>query len=279
LITSHTRLTGLLGHPVSHSMSPQMQNAAFRHLGLDCVYLSFDVKPEHLAGAIQGMRALGIRGLNVTIPHKVDVMRYLDKISPEAELIGAVNTIVNEGGTLVGYNTDGIGYLRSLQEEVGIDLKESAVLIVGAGGAARAIAAQMALIPVKKIWLANRTWERAVAIAEHLAHLTDVQAIRMEEVPDLLPKVGLVVNTTSVGMYPRVDQVPIQTDHIHQGMVVSDLIYNPRETRLLKEAKERGAITHSGIGMFVYQGAESFTLWTGLPAPVDVMRQTVESCL
>ncbi|GIM48362.1 shikimate dehydrogenase [Collibacillus ludicampi] len=278
MITSTTRLTGLFGHPVIHSKSPQMHNAAFHHMGLDFAYLAFDVSPERLADAVQGIRAMGLRGVNVTIPHKVEVMRFLDRISPEAKLIGAVNTIVNENGVLTGYNTDGIGYLRSLREEVGLKLEDTTVLILGAGGAARAISAQMALVPVKKLLIANRTWEHAKKIAEHLRHLMEVRAIHLDEVPDVVPEIDLLVNTTSLGMYPNLDQVPIHTKGIRQGMVVSDLIYNPRETRLLKEAKQKGAIIHNGIGMFVYQGAEAFTLWTGLPAPVDVMRQTVESC-
>lgn len=279
MISSTTQVTGLLGHPVAHSKSPQMHNSAFQHLGLDFVYLAFDVLPQLLGEAVQGIRALGMRGVNVTIPHKVEVIRYLDEISEDAQLIGAVNTIVQEEGRLIGYNTDGSGYVRSLREEVTLDLSQSTVMILGAGGAARAIAVQMALFPVQRLFIANRTIEMAEELAKRVQHLTEAIPLSLGDAPRYMHRVDVLINTTSLGMYPHIEETPLAAEYLHEGMVVSDLIYNPRETRLLREAKARGALTHSGLSMFIYQGAEAFALWTGKEAPVAVMRHAVESAL
>lgn len=272
-------LTGLFGHPVSHSRSPHMQNAAFRDKGLPYVYIAFDVAPDRLAAAAESVRALGIRGVNVTIPHKVEVMKHLDRITPEAEMIGAVNTIVNQNGELIGYNTDGSGYVRSLTEETRLSLPEARVLVLGAGGASRAVVTAMALQGAREIYIANRTPEKGDELAKRVSSLCPAHSVSFDDLPALLREVRLVVNTTSVGMHPGVDEIPIDPSLLHEGLVVSDLIYNPRETRLLREARLRGALTHGGLGMFVYQGAEAFTLWTGVEAPADTMRKTVEELL
>ncbi|MFC4766283.1 shikimate dehydrogenase [Effusibacillus consociatus] len=272
----HLTLTGLFGHPVRHSRSPQMQNAAFREKGLSFVYTVFDVLPERLEAAVESIRVLGMRGVNVTIPHKVDVMNYLDRITPEAEMIGAVNTIVNENGELVGHNTDGSGYVRSLIEETALSLPESKVLILGAGGASRAVAVSMALKGVKEIFIANRTREKGDELAARIASYCPAHSVSYEDLPSLTNQVQLVINTTSVGMSPNIEETPIDPSLLHEGLVVSDLIYNPRETLLLKEARQRGAQTHGGLGMFIYQGAEAFTLWTGVEAPIEVMRKQLE---
>ncbi|WP_018133580.1 shikimate dehydrogenase [Effusibacillus pohliae] len=277
--SGHLTLTGLFGHPVRHSRSPAMHNAAFRELGLPYVYVAFDVAPESLAAAVDSIRVLGMRGVNVTIPHKVDVMPYLDRITPEADLIGAVNTIVNENGVLIGHNTDGTGYVRSLLEESRLSLPESPVLILGAGGAARAIVTALAWQGAKEIYIANRTRQKGDELAQRIAALCSVHSVSLADIPELIKRVRLVVNTTSVGMHPNVEESPIDPALLHEGLVVSDLIYNPLETCLLREARRRGATPHGGLGMFIYQGAEAFTLWTGAEAPVEIMRQTVESIL
>jgi len=279
MISSTTRLTGLLGHPVAHSKSPQMHNAAFALLGLDYRYLAFDVEPERIGEAIAGIRALGVRGVNVTIPHKVAVIPHLDELSEEARLIGAVNTIVQEDGKLVGYNTDGIGYLSALREETGFDVAGKRILLLGAGGAARAVAAQMALAGSEQLVIAARDIDRAEALAGHLAAYADTRGITLHVAERDLASFDLIVNTTPVGMHPHVDDMPIPVEGLESRQLVSDLIYNPRITKWLQAAEERGCKIHGGLGMFIHQGAHAFQLWTGSAAPTDVMRQTVESYL
>jgi len=283
MISSSTRLTGLLGHPVAHSKSPQMHNAAFADLGIDCRYLAFDVAPERIGEAGASIRALNMRGVNVTIPHKVAVIPYLDELSEEARLIGAVNTIVLQDGRLIGHNTDGIGYISALREETGVTVIGKRVLLLGAGGAARAVAAQMALYGAAKLTVVAREAAKAEELACHLAHLTETDGISFARLHELgaafTADYDLIVNTTPVGMHPHVDEVPMPTEWLHGDQLISDLIYNPRMTRFLLEAAERGCTVHGGLGMFIHQGAHAFALWTGTPAPTDVMRQTVESYL
>ncbi|ASS74756.1 shikimate dehydrogenase [Tumebacillus algifaecis] len=279
MLTSSTRLVGLFGHPVAHSKSPQMHNAAFAELKLDYAYLAFAVEPPRLSAAVEAIRALHLRGVNVTIPHKVAVLPLLDEISKEAELIGAVNTIVNEDGKLIGYNTDGIGYLSALEEETGIDISGKRVLLLGAGGACRAVAAQMALHGAEHIAIAARAQERAESLAARLRVHATADGLSLEAAAVQLDAYDVIVNTTPVGMHPAEDAVPIGTDGLRAGQLVSDLIYNPRKTRFLHEAEARGCVVSGGLGMFVHQGAHAFRLWTGVAAPIDVMRQTVESCL
>jgi shikimate dehydrogenase len=279
MLSSSTRLVGLFGHPVAHSKSPQMHNAAFAHLKLDYAYLAFAVEPTQLQAAVEGIRAMNLRGVNVTIPHKVAVIPYLDELTPEAELIGAVNTIIHENGKLIGTNTDGIGYLSALQEETGFDVRNRHVLILGAGGAARAVAAQMALQGAQRLVIAARRREQAEALAAHLRAHAKTSGITMDEAAADLASFDIIVNTTPVGMYPHVEEVPVSTAELQQGQLVSDLIYNPRMTRFLREAAAKGCVVTGGLGMFVHQGAHAFSLWTGKGAPVDVMRQTVESLL
>ncbi|MEJ8547489.1 shikimate dehydrogenase [Brevibacillus borstelensis] len=275
MITSKTRLVGLFGHPVSHSQSPLMHNAAFAKTGLDFVYMAFDVAPERLAEAMAGIRSLGIKGVNVTIPHKVAIMPMLDEIDPLAQRIGAVNTVVNRDGYLIGYNTDGAGYVRSLAETTGLVLEQQTVTMLGAGGAARAVAFTLAERGVREIRIINRSRERATLLAEHVGTIVPTVVIDPADGKAAIEDASLLINTTSIGMYPQVDEMPVQEEWLHSGLIVSDLIYNPLETRLLKVAKSRGAQVHSGIGMFVNQGALAFELWTGEAAPAETMREIV----
>ncbi|MDA5108607.1 MULTISPECIES: shikimate dehydrogenase [Brevibacillus] len=275
MITSKTQLVGLLGHPVSHSQSPLMHNAAFSEKGLNFAYAAFDVEPERLEEAVAGIRALGIKGVNVTIPHKVAIMPMLDEIDPLAQRIGAVNTVVNRDGRLIGYNTDGTGYVRSLVEETGIDLREQVVTMMGAGGAARAVAFTLAEQGVREIRIINRSRERAALLAEHVGTIVPTSVIDPADGKAAIADATLLINTTSIGMHPQVDEMPVQAEWLHPGLIVSDLIYNPLETRLLKEARACGARVHSGVGMFVNQGALAFELWTGQAAPAETMRDIV----
>ncbi|WP_127579754.1 shikimate dehydrogenase [Paenibacillus koleovorans] len=278
-LDSQTVLHGLFGDPVKHSKSPLMHNRAFRELGLNAAYAAFHVDPGRLKAAVEGIRAMGFRGVNVTIPHKVEVMDYLDEIDEHALAIGAVNTIVNEDGRLIGYNTDGIGYVRSLREEAGLSVQGKRVLMLGAGGAARGVAYALAREGAETMWIANRTADKAVQLADSLGSLTDTRAIGYDDLAAIRGDVDLIVHNTSVGMHPNVDEVLIDTSWFHEGLTVSDLVYNPLETRLLREAKARGAHAHDGLGMFIYQGVYAFEYWTGRQAPVAVMREVVEASL
>lgn len=278
-IDSHTILYGVFGDPIRHSRSPIMLNRAFQEADINAVYAAFHVRPNELGEAVRGIRALGYRGINVTIPHKVEVMQYLDEIDEGARVVGAVNTIVNEEGKLIGYNTDGIGYVRSLKEETGIDLLGKSVLVLGAGGAARGVAYALAKEGAGCIYIANRTKERALELAETISAFTKTIGLGLDEVSNVVDEVEFVLNTTSAGMHPHTDELPMPIELLREHHLVSDLIYNPRITRFLREAEALGARIHGGLGMFIYQGAFAFEYWTGKPAPVAAMRQVVEQSL
>ncbi len=274
-VSGTTRIVALLGHPVGHTKSPRMQNAAFRAAGLDCCYIAFDVLPEHLADALKGLRALGLLGANVTIPHKETVAALLDEVDREAAFIGAVNTIVNRDGRLCGYNTDGRGFLRSL-DDAGITAQGKRILLLGAGGAARAVGYHLAQQAAQLI-IANRTPERAERLVADLMSVgTDVQGISMHEVQHdaFLDGMDIIVNATSLGLKPS-DPSPIDTKLIRVRHAVCDLIYH--DTRLVLGARQAGARALTGQGMLLWQGALAFELWTGQGAPVEFMRQALES--
>ncbi|WP_108021560.1 shikimate dehydrogenase [Melghirimyces profundicolus] len=271
--------TGLLGHPVGHSKSPEMLNAAYRREGLPFVYLAFDVAPGDLESAVTGLRVLGFKGWNVTIPHKVAIMDHLDDIEESARAIGAVNTVISEGGRLIGTNTDGAGYLRSLVSETGMDPVGQRVVLLGAGGAARAVGYALARAGVERITVANRTESRAEALASHLGRWTKTSGIGLSRVEDAIREASLLIQTTSVGMHPDSSACPVDPGCLHGELLVSDLVYHPRETRLLKEAHRRGARVHGGMGMLVHQGALAFQRWTGQTPPVATMWDALEESL
>ncbi|MCK8488070.1 shikimate dehydrogenase [Paenibacillus sp. MBLB2552] len=273
--TGQPLLLGVIGDPIQHSKSPVMHTAALEACGLAGAYLPFHVKGNRLEEAIRGIRALGFRGINVTVPHKVEVMNYLDRIDEGARLIGAVNTIVNDDGVLTGYNTDGIGFIRSLKEEAAPDLRGKRVLVLGSGGAARGIVYALLQEGPGLVTIANRTTEKARELANEWAHLGRLTGCGMEELDAILAEVDLIINTTSVGMHPHVGDCPLDSRQIPEGIVVSDLIYNPLKTELLQQAEVRGCTIHSGLGMFIYQGAYAFEHWTGRSAPVEAMRAAV----
>ncbi|MHB1125389.1 MAG: shikimate dehydrogenase [Bacillota bacterium] len=280
-IGPQTRVVGIFGHPVSHSMSPAMHGAAFRKLGLDFVYLPFDVLPLRVGEAVSAIRALGLRGVNVTIPHKEAVIPFLDALSPEARMIGAVNTIVLEEGVLTGHNTDGLGFIRSLEAEAGTGPLGKTIVLIGAGGACRALALTLAARGAKALIIVNRTLARAQAVAAEVNSLTGVPVQPMDlgspSMEDTLKDAHILINTSPVGMYPNHDVQPVVPEEfLIPGLLVCDLVYNPARTALLQAASRRGCPTLGGLGMLVYQGAESFKLWTGVEAPVDVMRVAVE---
>ena len=282
-ITSKTKTLGIFGYPISHTLSPAMHNAVIKALGLDMVYLPFEVKPSNLKEAINGIKSLGIIGVNITIPHKESVIRFLDDISEEARLVGAVNTIVYKDRKLVGYNTDGSGYMASLKEELGFNPKSKRIIIIGAGGAARGILAALATQKPKSITVANRTLSRAVSLIKTFKGKfrdTRFEAINLDDnmLKMSFNSVDLLINTTSVGMkQSKALKIPLET--LPKIAIVSDIIYNPLETLLLKKAKKIGLTTHGGLGMLVHQGARSFKLWTGMDAPMNVMRKAALKAL
>jgi shikimate dehydrogenase len=282
--TGQTKVYGLFGYPVNHSVSPAMHNRAFAALGLDCCYLPFRVARENLQEAVAAVRALKLGGVNVTIPHKEAVCAYLDQIQPDAAIIGAVNTIVNRDGCLLGYNTDAAGFLAALQQEGEFDPRGRRAVILGSGGAARAVGFTLALSGIDKIWIFDRDIQKAVNLAADLTAKTNACAkgsdLSSQSLPVVLEQASLLVNATPVGMYPNVEQVPpICPEWLSPGLMVYDLVYNPPQTRLLARAAERGCRVLSGIGMLTLQGARAFELWTGHPAPVIVMRRAVEEAL
>ncbi|WP_438346922.1 shikimate dehydrogenase [Paenibacillus sp. FA6] len=265
----------VIGDPIAHSKSPVMHNAALAALGIVGEYIPLHVSRQDLGQAISRMKELGFRGINVTIPHKVDVMAYVDRLDESAAMIGAVNTIVNENGYLTGYNTDGIGYVRSLKDETHVSLRGKSIMVLGAGGAARGIVHALAQEEPKTIVIANRTEDKAVQLAEEWNSMGNIYGIAIDKSTSFLTGMDIVINTTSIGMHPHMDQSAIDPECIPTGIIVSDLIYNPLTTELLKRSHERGCTIHGGLGMFVNQGAYALEYWTGMPAPIDKMRQAV----
>lgn len=283
-ITGETKVIGIFGYPVSHSLSPLMQNSALEHLGLNYIYLPFEVRPESLESAVNGIKALGISGVNVTVPHKEAVIPFLDEIDESAELIGAVNTILNKNGRLIGYNTDSPGYIRSLHEDAGFDPKGKTILVIGAGGAARGIIAGLFLSGASEIIITNRTIERAEEIKVNYAERYRRKHIQIKTAPlsylkdpQILFSVDLIVNTTSMGLEGGAPYVDFASTSPH--VLISDIAYKPPVTQFLKKAQEAGRKTLGGLGMLVYQGAISLEIWTGQKAPVEVMKNSLRAFL
>ena len=278
------RVCYLLGHPVGHSMSAVMHNAAFRELGLDYRYELKSVPPGELGSFVSSeLRRPGFAGASVTIPHKVAVMEHLDGVDPSALRIGAVNTIVVEDGQLKGYNTDGAGALRGIVEVYG-EVEDARVVMVGAGGAARAVGYHLST-NVRELTIANRTVGRAEALARDLTENPGCRAI-VKSIPlergalrDAIVGADILVNGTPLGMHPETQGTPVERSLLHPGLLVFDLVYNPVMTRLLREAGEAGAAILPGVNMLVYQGATAFRMWTGEDPPVETMREAVVEAL
>ncbi|AKG33438.1 shikimate dehydrogenase [Paenibacillus durus] len=280
-ITGYTQLIGLLGTPIAHSLSPTMHNEAFAKLGLDYAYMAFGVGNEQLPDVIKGFRALGLRGFNVTMPNKSLVLDYLDKLSPAAELAGSVNTVVNDDGVLTGHITDGTGYMRALKEE-GINVIGEKMTIAGGGGAATAICIQAALDGVKEISIFNKKdkfYPRAEATVEKIRSKTDckVQLFDVDDQEALRREIAdsvIFTNATGVGMKPLEDQCLISDPSmLRPDLVVSDVVYIPKKTKLLEMAEARGCRTINGLGMMLWQGARAFEIWTGKEMPVGYIKE------
>ncbi|MGK5092915.1 shikimate dehydrogenase [Deltaproteobacteria bacterium TL4] len=269
-ITGSTRVYAIIGHPVKHSFSPSMHNAAFQHMRLDAVYVPFSVAPENLPLAIACLKALNIAGLNVTVPHKTKVLAYLDEITITARRIGAVNTIKIEDGRTLGTNTDGVGFIRSL-EAFPFQPEGKTVVILGAGGAARGILVALAEAGASRIIVINRTQGKAVQLVETFADVfpeTQLQALTLEQLTAL--SVDLLINTTTVGMEDH--RSPLEGTHLGNVALVADIIYNPAQTPLMEQAQSLNIPTINGMGMLLYQGCAAFEFWTNQPAPVEIMK-------
>ena len=274
-ISGKTRVCGVIGEPIEHTLSPLMHNAAFEALKLDYVFLAFRVKPAEVESAVNGMRALNIRGLNVTMPHKSTVIKHLDRVDLSAQIVNSVNTILNKENLLFGFNTDGVGAFKALKEN-GVELKGRKVLLLGAGGAARAIAYTMAK-EADELAVLNRTVKQAQALAKLLEKSFNKKistgSLSPSDIQSNLQDSDILINATSVGMKPKAEESPVPPKLLRSNLAVMDIVYNPLETKLAKDAKAAGARVVSGVEMLIYQGAASFELWTGKSAPVEVMRQ------
>ncbi|MBI5642592.1 MAG: shikimate dehydrogenase [Deltaproteobacteria bacterium] len=277
-INGRTKIAGIFGDPVDHTVSPAMHNAAFEALGLDMVYVPFHVRSKpvyELKRAVESIRALNLKGVNVTIPHKERVLKYLDEIDEHAREVGAVNSIVNRNGKLTGYNTDGPGYLLSLKKETGFTPKGKNIIVLGAGGAARSILYSILDKNPRSVVIANRTSRRAEDLSTEFMEKfpVEIHAVKLEKrsIGPYMEKAGLLVNTTSIGMKGN-GSFDLPFESLPGDAVVSDIVYVPLDTALLKAAKARRLKTHHGLSMLVGQGAITFELWTGKKAPVDIMR-------
>lgn len=277
MIDAKTQLCAVIGNPIEHSLSPAIHNAAFDHLGLNYVYLAFRV--EDVSSAIAGIRGLGIKGISVTIPHKVEVIKYVDEIDEIADRIGSVNTIVNKNSSLKGYTTDGTAAVRSLKEN-GVDIKGKRILILGSGGAARAIAftlimkekpASLVIGGVIQKEIDKLVQDISDIDSKHLAGFIVNEKSLERRVQDA----DILIQCTPVGMHPKINDTPVPKRLLRSSLTVFDIIYNPLKTRLIRDAEETGCVIVSGIDMFVYQAALQFELWTDRPAPIDIMKKAL----
>ncbi len=272
------KIFGLLGYQIKHSFSPAMHSAAFKALGIKAEYRLFEKKPKELTDFFKKLRSGSIEGLNVTIPYKEEALRYLDEISQEAELIGAVNTILVKGESLIGYNTDGSGFVLSLRKEAGISPQDKKIVIIGAGGASRAISVHLAREKAANIILSDIIPDKAEKLASHIRKnisRVKVSTVKKEKLNSGVRAADILINATPVGMKPN-DPLPIDPRILHPRLLVCDLIYNPPKTKLLTEAEKIGAKTLNGLGMLLYQGALAFAIWTGREAPIEIMARALE---
>lgn len=284
-ITGHTQLTGLLGSPVRHSISPLMHNTAFESLGIDCVYLCFEVDESNLKEAVEGLRTVNIKGFNLTMPNKNKILEYLDDLSPAARLIGAVNTVENRDGKLIGHNTDGLGFMQCIAEQ-NISVKGAEITLMGIGGAATAICTQAALDGADTIHIfarkESRHMPRILTLIENLKKECECKLLihdneDHETLKECLKNSSLLINATSVGMAPNTDACILpDASYLHKNLAVADIIYNPWETKLLAMAKKAGCVAFNGYPMLIYQGAEAFKIWTGQEMPVELVKEKLK---
>jgi len=281
VITGRTKNLAVIGYPIHHSLSPTMQNAALGRAGLDYVYAALSVAPDNLAAAVAGLKALEFRGFNVTIPHKTTVMKYLDEVDSSAQIIGAVNTVVNDDGRLKGYNTDALGFIHALRD-AGFTPRDKCAVVLGAGGAAKAVTQSLLAAQVAELIVGARNGEKAHDFAKMFAAHGNVCGFEWKsaEFVAALSRADLLVNTTPLGMCPNVDAMPpLDLSRLKTSAFVYDIIYTPAQTRLLKEAASAGHRTLNGENMLVWQGAEAFRLWTGRMPDTELMMNVLREQL
>ena len=281
--TVHTKLIILLGTPLGHSISPAMHNSAFTKLGLDYCYLPVEVTKENLKEVFNGLTHMNVGGFNVTIPHKIDIIKYLDELDPLAATIGAVNTVCIIDGKTIGYNTDGEGFLLSLKDKTGMKIQGKTFFVLGCGGAGRAISMTLAHHGAQKIFITNRTLKRAIGLATEINNkigdCAEVIELNTANRMKALLRSDVLINCTSVGMHPKTDILPLEESLIQNHLVVADIVYNPLTTRLLQIATEKGCRIVHGLGMLVHQGAAGFTLWTGVKPVIGEMSSTAYAAI
>ena len=273
---SPARVYGVLGYPAKHSLSPLMHNAAFRALNINAEYLIFEKTPQELSGFLHSLAKENIFGLNVTVPYKEKVIPFLNNLSDEAKLIGAVNTIKVSGDNLDGFNTDGEGFINHLSKDLKFNPTGKTVSLIGAGGASRAISVYLCQADPKSIAIFDIDKDKALGLVNHLKEdFPNIDFKLANSIEELkIPNCDLLINATPIGM-KQSDAVLVEEKYLHKDLLVYDLIYNPAETKLLKTAKEKGARASNGLGMLLYQGARSFELWTDKPAPIEIIRQAL----
>ncbi|TDI91256.1 MAG: shikimate dehydrogenase [Candidatus Dadabacteria bacterium] len=279
-VKATTDIYGIFGHPVKHSLSPDMHNSAFNTLGLNSVYVAFDIDPESIEEATRAIRVMGIRGINITIPHKQTIIPYLDEVSPDAKLTGAVNTVKNENGKLLGYNTDVGGFLRAIREDLDFSPEGNTLFLIGAGGAARAVLSAFCMNGGAVVYITDIIKDKALELANQFK--ANFQNITIETVEldnqnlieQKLNEADILVNASPAGM-DGVGSLDIPLTSLNKNAVVYDLVYKPPDTNLLKEAKQLGHKASGGLSMLLYQGAESFEIWTGENAPVEIMKKAL----
>ncbi|PLS15160.1 shikimate dehydrogenase [Bacillus sp. M6-12] len=269
------KIYGVMGDPIKHSMSPDIHNDAFARNGIDACYHHFHVKAEQLDEAVKGMKAIGVAGFNVTVPHKTAILPLLDEVDEMAHAMGAVNTVKNVNGRYIGYNTDGAGFVTALKERFRGELASLKTLMVGAGGAARGIYYALSREGAANIDICNRTLENAKRLIEDCPYRNESKALSIQEAEQRVRSYDLIIQTTSIGMSPDVNSVPLNLDLISEHAFVSDIIYNPLETKLMKTAREKGAAVQNGVDMFVCQAALAFEIWTGVFPDTGKMREIV----
>jgi len=278
-----TKLVGLLGYPLGQSLSPLMHNKAFEICNLNKIYIPIEVMTENLEAVVDGIKRMNFDGFNITKPHKIEIIKHLDEIDDNAKCIGAVNTVTIKDGMLKGYNTDGTGFLKSFIENTGEKIDGKNILILGSGGAARAISMTLALNNAKNIFICNRTYEKAVNLSveinNHARNCSIAIPMLYEEIEKVVKMSDVLINSTSIGMYPNIDVSPLDKDLLNKNLIVCDIVYNPRKTKLIRDAEELGCKTVIGLFMLLYQGVEAFELWTNLKAPTDTMLQVIEKGL
>lgn len=280
-ISGKTKVICLIGNPVEHSMSPLLHNTVSREVGIDITYTAFKVESNELSEAVKGLKALNVIGFNVTVPYKKEIMKFLDENSKNALLVGAVNTVKIMDGRLYGYNTDADGFLRSYKDETGEGLNAKTVVILGAGGASRAVAVKAAMDGASEIHIINRTLSKALEIAEvinnNIRKCAYIHSSEKTEALDILKMADVIINCTTLGMYPDIDESPLPCGLFNNKQVVCDIVYNPTKTKLLSDAEKAGAKIMNGLGMLFYQGISAYEIWTGIKIGDDMLGELKEA--